>query len=198
MSNKYTAAIESGIEFPEFVMRCARAFDALASMRDSPLDTPIPAVFESSDYYKKMIGTIEKVLYELRNMTIDEAERAYELEGQEMVQSRTEYNNKKIELKHKYELMLEQVRDWNPPSEDHIRLKEFMIEQIENSIKFVCSSSLPSLTRIPSTDPWLKNRIASTERNLNCLQREWTEDKKRCAERTEWVNALRKSLGIEV
>lgn len=54
--------------------------------------------------------------------------------------------------------MLDQVQLWQPPTDDHMGLKEFMIQQIEESIKFDCASYAEdrvSMIRLLSGDEWL-------------------------------------------
>jgi len=38
----------------------------------------------------------------------------------------------------KYQYMLKKANEWQPPTSDHIKLKDFMIQQISESIKHDC------------------------------------------------------------
>jgi hypothetical protein len=53
MPTGFTADICKGAEvsFEDFAMTCARAFGALYSMRDEPMDAPIPETFVASGYH---------------------------------------------------------------------------------------------------------------------------------------------------
>lgn len=55
MPTAYTSFVadNENFTFPEFAMLCAREFGALASMRDEPLDAPVPERFEPDDFYRK-------------------------------------------------------------------------------------------------------------------------------------------------
>jgi len=55
MPTAYTSFVadNENFTFPEFAMLCAREFGALISMRDEPLDTPVPERFEPDDFYRK-------------------------------------------------------------------------------------------------------------------------------------------------
>ena len=70
------------ITFEEFALRCARAFGALISMRDEPIDAPIPERFEPSDYHLKELEKAKKRLKEVKKWNEETAEqeavRAYQ------------------------------------------------------------------------------------------------------------------------
>lgn len=38
--------------------------------------------------------------------------------------------------------MIEKVKKWHPPTRDHIRLKDFALKQLNNSLDFDCSGSM--------------------------------------------------------
>ena len=58
MSNLYVNSyvhdlIDDNLDFPTFVLRCARSFGALAFMRDDSTTTEIPDEVPQSSYYSK-------------------------------------------------------------------------------------------------------------------------------------------------
>ena len=85
MPSAYTAAVSDGIDFKTFVLRCARAMGACVSMRDDPLDVPIPERFEPSDYHVRKTLEAEAQLETLRAMSPAEAETAAAAEYAEKV-----------------------------------------------------------------------------------------------------------------
>ena len=84
MPTGYTLDLYDGkdITFEEFALRCARAFGALISMRDEPIDAPIPERFEPSDYHLKELEKAKKRLKEVKKWNEETAEqeavRAYQ------------------------------------------------------------------------------------------------------------------------
>src|SRR5665213_2401224 len=71
MPTGYTSKLYEGKDqsFNEFVMRCARAFGALITMRDDPSDAPIPDEFTADSYYSERIATTTRELAEVSAWT---------------------------------------------------------------------------------------------------------------------------------
>lgn len=69
-----------------------------------------------------------------------------------------------------------------------------MIQQLESSIDFDCHDYTNDY--LPTTDPelWLETQIADTEKALERHQHELEAEGERARTRTNWVQALRKSL----
>jgi len=136
MPTGYTEDIKKGITFPQFAMSCARAFGACITMRDDSTDTPIPEEFKPSDWNLEELRKAEVTLEKLKDMTETEAERFARVEYWQ------ESNRIVLEIKEdrklmaQYRSMLEKVRQWQPPTLEHIEFKDFMVQQIERSIKF--------------------------------------------------------------
>jgi hypothetical protein len=135
MPTGYTEAIEDrDISFKEFAVLCARAFGVLVNMRDEPLSKEIPDEIKPSLYYQEARQKAEEDLYQMERMPVEMAEtRATEEYNQEM--KRVEQSLKKrTDLLIRYKKMLAEVEAWNPPTPDHVGLKEFMIQQITISL----------------------------------------------------------------
>lgn len=192
MPSGYTEMISRGVSFQEFALGCARAFGATISMRDDPPDAPIPDEFEPSDYHLKKIEDAKARLYDLQRMTPDEIRTAAEKAGRELVAYWTGSNDRKAELRAKYEAMLAEVESWTPPTPEHEGMKKFMRDQITESIRWDCSSSgAPEPKDAPA---WHAEQIALAERDIAYHTKEHAEEVERCRQRTEWVRALRRSL----
>jgi hypothetical protein len=196
MPTGYTAYIGEGIEFKDWVLKCARAFGALIEMRDDSLDTPIPEEFKPSDYHLKKIEEVENELQSIKLMTLEELDLKAREEYQEEINAKEDGIRKDNELRDKYIEMLSKVKSWNPPTSEHVGLKDFMIEQIESSIKFDCSGSywenlkVVQLTAIEWRDKQI-NRLLS---DLSYYKQKNTEEIQRTNERNLWVKQLKESL----
>lgn len=195
MPTGYTADVQSGkvTTFPEFAMQCARAFGALISMRDDAPDARVPDMIEpNTSYYDERLAQATADLERLRAMTPqqaqEEAERVYESAYAEWVK----YEARKAEERARYEAMLEQVKAWEPPTFNHIEMKKFMIQQLEESIRFDCGTSEPPQPR--NAQDWHQEAVASARRSLLYLTEQRAEEIDRAASRTAWIQALRKSL----
>ena len=65
MPTGYTAYVQEGATFEEFVWRCARNFGALVTMRDEPTDVPVPDAFTPSKYHLEQIAVLEQEIIRL-------------------------------------------------------------------------------------------------------------------------------------
>lgn len=83
MPTGYTAKIVDGQSFPDYVKTCLRAMGVCVSMRDLPMDTPIPEKFEPSPYHKDCIESINQEIQKFATMTNAEI-AAYNIEQYEL------------------------------------------------------------------------------------------------------------------
>jgi len=198
MPTGYTAEIQKGITFKQFALTCARAFGACIEMRDDPFDAPIPDKFEPSDYDVKALKKAEDELRLYSKMSPEYAQTlATEDYRKEVARLKKALKDVK-EIIRKYQDMLDQVREWVPPTAEHIGMKDFMIEQIESSIKFdgmedYYEKALVELKPL-SGKQWVTNRIEDAIRDIKYHSKELEEEKRRAEERTSWIKALRESL----
>jgi hypothetical protein len=196
MPSGYTACIEQGITFEQFVMQCARAMGALISMRDDSIDTPIPDKIEPNLYYKEQVFEKTKKLEELRLMTLGQASvKANEEYDRELIEHHEAIKNHD-ELRLKYQNMIQQVQNWQPPTKDHEGLKKFMLEQLQSSMDSDCDNSY-YFKHIPvklSANEWYNAALSGAEDDLRYYQQKYDEELKQCQEATKWVRDLRYSL----
>jgi hypothetical protein len=99
------------------------------------------------------------------------------------------------DLRKAYEAMLKKVQAWKPPTEDHRELKQFMIDQILESIRFDCIETYYSKPTVRLTgSEWFEQRQAELREDIVRHTEGFAEDVARAKNRTEWVRALRTSL----
>jgi hypothetical protein len=196
MPTGYTAAIANGIDFPTFALDCARAFGACVTLRDEPGGgDKIPKSFEPDNYYQGQIDRVNTQIGQLRSISPAEADRKAEQEWREEEARRIERLQEKADLRTKYETMLVKVESWIPPTSEHVGLKQFMIDQINESIRFDCSTShLDSPVERLSGEAWLADQLSRCESELQYYEAQNKKEIERASERTAWVRALRDSL----
>jgi len=196
MPTGYTAAIADGIDFPTFAMDCARAFGACVTLLDEPGGgNKIPESFEPDNYYRDRIDRINAQIGQLRLMSSAEADRRAEQEWKEEEARRIERLQEKADLRAKYEAMLAKVESWTPPTSEHVGLGQFMIDQINESIRFDCSTShLDAPVERLSGETWLADQLKRCESDLQYCEAQNKREIERASERTTWVRALRDSL----
>lgn len=198
MPTGYTSNIKDGINFNKFIMDCARAFGACVTMKEDSKDTRIPKEFEVSTYHEEEIKKTLKETETINNMTVQEArKRATEDRIKEK-----KYNNKclseAVSLRKKYDNMLRKAKQWTPPSKDHVGLKNFMIDQIEESIRWDCNLDyyIGKKIKLITGLQWLKNKITKLEGDLYYHIQAKKEERDRVDRRNKWVKDLRESLKV--
>lgn len=197
MPTGYTADLaDKPFTLRQFVMRCARAMGACISMRDEPFDMPIPDRFETSQYHATRATESRAEL--ARVMAMDDVARE-RMAGCAFDQAETQRVmsiEKRVKTRNAYNAMLAEVVKWEPPSDDHVGLKDFMLEQLQSSIKW---DTDPKYDR---TEPcerltgaaWAAAKIASLEAEIKRCDEAQAEEDQRVAGRNAWVAALRDSL----
>jgi len=127
MPTEYTAAIEDGCTFREYVMGCARAFGACATLCDSP-EVGIPEKFEPSVYRCEQVSKEKRKLARLYAMPLDVAIAEEESERLEEETRRADALAEATRIYNRYAEMRPRVAAWTPPTSEHVDLKQFMLQ----------------------------------------------------------------------
>lgn len=145
MPTGYTADLYEGkdVTFEEFALGCARAFGALITMRDDDSQTPIPEQFEPSEFYANELREAQAELAEAEQRTDADWEALVLKSHEENLTRISGWKTRDAARKERYEGMLSQVEAWEPPTDEHQGLKEFMAEQLRSSIDFDTTQSYP-------------------------------------------------------
>lgn len=203
MPTGYTAGILDGTitTFPEFAKLCMRAFGATVHLRDEGLDAEYePRV--PSDYHEKAIES-QKLKLEKANEYSEselilnkkaelEESKIYHLKGIEKAKQQSLLMNK----------ILSEVKTWEPPTGEHVNLKEFMVEQITSTLDFDCKTDYHDneLLRIENELSKLnaseirKELIESAKSQLEYHEKNYAKEVERCNESNKWVSDLLGSL----
>ena len=196
MPTGYTSDLYDGkdITFEEFVLKCARAFGALIDMRDEPMDAPIPERFEPSDYHFKELEKAKKRLKEIKKWNEEKAEQEAERAYREALEEREEFINKNKLVRKRYEDMLSKVQKWKPPTIEHESLKQFMIQQLEESIEYDCF--VPEMPQRFSGEEFKEQQIKKALSDIDYHEKEYAKEVNRVYERNKWLFLLREALKI--
>jgi len=196
MPTGYTATLmEKGQTFQEFIMGCARAFGALIEMRDSPYDAPIPDKFEPSDYDTKRLIESRETLAKLKAMTDAEKEAFGQAKKVTDIQRIEQWLEKDRAQNKRLDDMYAQVQSWNPPTNDHRGLKDFMLQQIsisKNGVDYI-QNSLAEATEKPSMAYYVA-AVSEAARSIKYHTEENAKEIERVNGRSEWVSQLRASI----
>ncbi len=143
MPTGYTESIEKGqvTEFSEFALQCARAaFAGIIAMLDMPADAPMTEENLTIDtsYHEKGLTESRQHFEEVSSWTDEQANEEARLYNQRNLKNYIKAVRSSREASSRYGYMLLQVEAWDPPTEDHMGLKNFMREQLERSMVFDC------------------------------------------------------------
>lgn len=197
MPTGFTAEIEKGITFKQFATNCARAFGALVTMRDDPMDAPVPDEIKPDAYHYNKLKKAEKKLDLAKKMTLCEAKVLAKQEYEKRLRDNAETLKNRNALKDKYVKMLRQVENWQPPTPDHLNFKKFMTDQIVDSIKFDCSTDYyDNQVTLMSPKKYREEIIKSCEHDIKYHSEQHQKEVESCAVRTKWIQDLKKSLNV--
>ena len=201
MPTRYTAGIIDGTtkDFKEYAKHCERAFTI--HLRDEPFDSEWKPR-TPSDYHTKAIAKAKEALKEievLEDNTIIERERLRLLDS-------LNYHKEGIEkdkrTKSKLDEFLFKAKAFEAPTETHKGIAEFMVSQIEETIKFDCNRAYHN-DELNKIETQLLNIDANNVRgdlktqatkDLAYHTKEHEAELKRCRESNKWhedfINAL--------
>lgn len=179
-------------------MRCARAFGALIEMRDDPMDAPIPDEFKPSDYHVKALDYAKSRQAAVAEMTLEQAAADLDEANRKSLASRQESRQRSSAQRQAYERMIGMVESYQPPSPDHVKYKQFMLDQLRESLKFDCHDEafLTECYKTFDVTPaeWLAKIKEQADRDVEYHTQHLAEDIERANSRTLWVKQLRESL----
>jgi hypothetical protein len=193
MPTGYTAGVEDGTitEFPDFALRCARAFGALVQMRDERMDAPIPDTVPVSSYYATAVQKARAALQRLSVMSAADKSRAASEDYERRSRDREDYRARQVVELNRYQAMLAKVVAWTPPTAEHEGLKRFMLEQLHTSIRDPYDYPAPVAL---SAESWHQREVTAAEESLVRREEDLAKEQARANERTEWLRQLRASL----
>ncbi len=202
MPTGYTAILleKNNVTFQEFALRCARAFGALVTMRDDPMDAAIPDEISTSNYHTEALGEARRKLLEFDAMSPAEREALAKRSIAEGIDRMKQSRRESEEQNAKFEAMIAEVEKWTPPTREHDGMKEFMIEQLRTSMTDTSGWYEKEISALEntSTAEWESNHKVLLLRNIDYHATNDQEERKRAAERTEWIRQLKGSLSVGV
>lgn len=191
MSTGYTQAIgtQEGISFRNFALACANHF----LRTDKPLDAEVSPRFEPSPRHKEGFRTAVRKFYRVIGMRNDEAERLADDDYVRRVKDHERSSQEREELAVEYAFMSAEVLKWQPPSQDHLPLKNFMLDQLTTSLNDDCGYHLEAPKK-ESAEEYRAAVVKTARIEMETHKKLYLEEVRNARQKTEWVNALRESL----
>lgn len=196
MPTGYTSDIYEGKEISakKYILKCARAFGANVTIREEGLDFEIP-IYEPNDFHLKNIERTKLNIEKLSSKTDEEIEKEINDNYEKRLKENQESIQKKLELEKRYTKILEDVRNWNPPTDEHINLKEYAINQLLDSINHDCDTRY--YEQEIEKESVAEYRISKLKYLTEDLERSIESHKKEVEnvnKRNEWNRLLKESL----
>lgn len=194
MPTGYTAFIgdNNDVDVKQFMLNCSRAFGALIHMRDDSMKKEIHLP-EVDPYYSDRLTEALENHQAFIKLSEDEVRAMYIEELSENKKKEEAYELEKKKLKAKYEIYLNAIIRWEPPTPDHNEYKNFMIDQITESIDFDCKSYSVYTIDI-SFEEWYDNKLDSLTRNVDYYGQEFDKHQKKILGARKWIKTLMESI----
>lgn len=204
MPTGYTAGIIDGeiTTFEQFATRCTRAFGATIHMRDDSLDT----LYEPrtpSEYSLNSLQSQREELERMESLTDEDIVQEFEVSRRDSL----EYHEKGLEKDkanlEKLNSILSSAKAWVPPTEEHEGLRDFMIEQIESTIKVDGDPSyhVNKIVQIKQEieegiDPkvYREERIKEIKDKISYYEIEHQKELVRCKQSNDWMEKFFESI----
>ena len=137
MPTGYTSELLKNQNFKDFILTCAKAFGVSLSLEKDSSGKPIAEPIQIDDYYYNKIEETKHKLQKLLKMGKSHLLELAEKQISSDKISAIKYLES-IENENKiFQDMLDQVEEWQPPTKEHEKLKEFMIRQLNMSMNEV-------------------------------------------------------------
>lgn len=191
MPSGYTSTIADGASFKQFLLRCAHAFAPLHRSADGPMDAPLPPRLQPDSYYLERHNDYKEEIERLNAMSdyaceceaVGEFKRAQEASEADVA--------RKTQWRIKYEAMLEKVQQWAPPTENHAGLKKFMIQQLEEAIRWDCEIYTDDRVYLTVGKEWRAGKLTELQEQADRKFKDYLEEVAATAGRNAWIDALR-------
>ena len=204
MPTGYTAGILDGKvnTFEEFATVCTRAFGATIHMRDNPMDSPYEPR-TPSDYHTNSIQSKRERLEEIESMSDEKIVEDFNTQlGEDLKYHQTKMEEDKRNLE-KLNSMLESAKSWIPPTEDHQSFRNFMIEQIESTIKVDGDPSYHTNKMVEikkqmeegiNPKEYREETIQEIKSQISYHETEYQKELVRCKDSNDWMDKFFESI----
>lgn len=201
MTGYTSELLEKNLTFSQFATLCARNFGALITLRDDAFSHDIPDSIEPNAFYAENLKKA-KDEWEMWDTTSDNLkEKWYEEWKEEQITYHQKAIEKANQTKKTLLEMLGKVIMWENPTEQHVGLKTFMKQQLEDTIQWDGSTKYhdDKIEAVNQTSfkQWLVDRQAKILEDIAYAKDSLEKEVERCKERTNWIQQLKQSLPKE-
>jgi hypothetical protein len=186
----YTAGIESGeYKSPkDFLKRCLRQFGVLISMRDEPLNAPIPKEIKVDSYYPNELKEAEKIYKDMSNKPDSYWKKEYEKEWAKAKKSLDDVIAKNAAETRTLENYATAIRNWDC-SNNCKPLKDFALDQLARTKPVRTDFDLEYLKDLEKkgVEGYKKDQLDFYQRDIELAKEHLEEEKKDVAEKNKYL-----------
>lgn len=199
MPTGYTYSVQNGevTELKEFMLSCAKGVGAFIHMRDDGTSSGIK-YREVGEYYLRRLENTKREFEEFKLLSDEEIQKQLDESYERRVKEQKEGLKRFDEQKQRYLDMIDKVKEWMPPTEDHVKLKEFALEQLNGSLEFDCSdSSRNYYLQEPVKDTveeYKSYKIKSYLKDLEYYSKRYRDELESVEKANKWIRDLIESL----
>lgn len=181
MPTGYSSAVLDGTitELKDFVLHCTPG--VMGTIPSAP-----------DQYYRNRLTETQEWLSDLLNMTPGEIEKAAQEDYEKSLNNWQKSDVDRQLFYERYNSMLIMVRNWQPPTQEHDSLRDFMIEQLERSIKFDCLDIERPIEKLPQE--WYSHNIKEASGKIDYYALEMVRELDKFEKNSAWMAELHKSL----
>lgn len=172
--------------FRDYAINCMKAFSVEGTFS-----------FEPNKYYREQYDHAVESLDLFISMTEDELKSSYETYKSNTIKQAQEAMEKQKGDNKKLEAMTAIARKFIPPTNDHQKYKEFMIEQLKISISDTTEYWQSVIDNIKPFDRWaVEERIRLTDQVV-IRSSEYSRELVRMDQKRQWVTAIMNQLDAQ-
>jgi hypothetical protein len=194
MPTGYTAKLHDGEQsFKDFVAHCIEAFMGEGIRSAEAVEKDFNSRLKSTE---ERLNEIKEELENFEKLTPSEVAAHQKQQHETDALAFKLYCQKKKEVKKRYEAMRDQVLRWQPPGPEHMKFKDWMIKQLEDSIEFDASSKYDDEFAPKLLDPaeYREKKLESMRRYVKFYQDDYDKAVANLEARLKWIRALEESL----
>jgi hypothetical protein len=191
MFTAFTAPLEHGpMSLRAFALRCARAIDVAAHLRDETLDAPIPEVIQPDGRSAAAARAAREELALVEAWDEAAAQREADAFNESSRDAEERHLAETASVRARYEALRAEVETWKAPTLEHETLKRYMLDQLTRDWPNVEFPRVDGPTCKADRIEYLRDLIAFHERHHRV-------EVEGAAKATAWFATLRASLPEE-
>lgn len=176
------------VKFRDFVIKCA-GFEPIVGKRGET----IPDEFYPDNTHLQEVEAAKSILAEAESWTDEKAEKEAKRDFDKNISSFKGACKRIEKIRQAYLAMLNQVENWVPPTQDHQEMKNTMVNQLTESIKFDCSRS-PIKPKRLSGEQYRVQLINWARQEIAYKNKCHAEEMALVTKKNDWLRSLRRSL----